>query len=182
VDYLSFLPPDGAAAAAVRARDWAATPVGAPEGWPDALRLWIANMLGSSEAMFLAWGEDLTFFFNDGYAPFLGARAAGGMGMAFPDLWPDVWPDVAPIVERALAGEASRHENFHLTMTRNGFPEETWWTFTYNPLYDEAGTVRGMWCAATEVTARVLAERHRAAERGRLSAMFEKAPGFHGPP
>ena len=66
-------PGDSAMAAQVRAHDWAATPLGAPDTWPVALRTTLALMLGSVHPMFLAWGPRLTFFFNDAYAPRIGA-------------------------------------------------------------------------------------------------------------
>ncbi len=81
-------------------------------------------------------------------------------------------------MERAYAGEGSRFEDVPLTMHRHGAPEATWWAFSYTPLRDAAGTVRGVLCVTAETSARVLAERHARAERERLAAMFEQAPIF----
>jgi PAS domain S-box-containing protein len=58
-----------------------------------------------------------------------------------------------------LAGEATFHENKHLVMERHGFPEDTWYTFSYSPIRTEGGTVAGMLCACTETTDKVQADR-----------------------
>ena len=44
--------------------------------------------------------------------------------------------DIKPLVDRALSGERVYLENLHLVMTRNGYPEDTYWTFSYSPLRD----------------------------------------------
>jgi PAS domain-containing protein len=63
-------------------------------------------------------------------------------------------------------------------MNRKGFDEQTWFTFSYSPVRDEAGRVAGMFCACTETTAKVLSERRAVEERERLERMFKQAPGF----
>ena len=44
-------------------------------------------------------------------------------------------------------------------MNRKGYDEQTWFTFSYSPVRDESGKVAGMFCACTETTGRILAER-----------------------
>ena len=60
-----------------------------------------------------------------------------------------------------MAGEASYMENLPLTMQRKGYEEPTWFTFSYSPVVDEQGDVAGMYCACTETTANVTAEKER---------------------
>ena len=60
--------------AQIRAFDWAATSLGAPDGWPQPLRSFVALMLASAQPMFLAWGPDRTWFYNDAFTPTLGAK------------------------------------------------------------------------------------------------------------
>ncbi|MFC6744483.1 hypothetical protein ACFQFG_05495 [Methylobacterium persicinum] len=103
------LPPfpatNGDVAAAIRAHDWSAFPLGSPQAWPTALRLAIELILASPESMFLAWGPELLFFHNDTYSPILGPRRTHALGVPIADLWPDVWDQVRPIAESALAGK-----------------------------------------------------------------------------
>ncbi|HEY0130510.1 MAG TPA: PAS domain S-box protein, partial [Allosphingosinicella sp.] len=128
--------------------------------------------------MFVVWGPDLRFLYNDAYVEILGDKHPFALGFAFEDIWADVWEQIRPILERALAGEGSFYENLPLTMTRRGFSEEAWFTFSYTPLRDEAGAVGGMLCTVVETTATVLAERERLNETERLRQLFHNAPGF----
>ncbi len=61
--------------------DWSATPLGARTLWPQSLRTAVDIVLGSRQAMALAWGPERTFLYNDAYAPLLGPgirrRSAG---------------------------------------------------------------------------------------------------------
>lgn len=128
--------------------------------------------------MFLAWGDELACLYNDAYAEILGKKHPRALGQRFPDVWFDIWDDVRPLVEQALSGEAVYHENLPLTMSRNGYQEQTYFTFTYSPVRDEASEIRGMCVTCIETTAQVLAERRRMQENERLHALFQQAPGF----
>ncbi|MBP2308045.1 PAS domain-containing protein [Azospirillum melinis] len=142
----------------MREMDWSATPLGRPEDWPQSLRTIVNLMLTSSFPMFAVWGPELTFLYNDSYRPILGDKPEA-LGRPFAAVWADIWEDLVPLVARALAGEATYHEDRLLVMERHGYREETYFTFSYSPVRDEADRVAGMFCACTENTARVLAER-----------------------
>lgn len=129
-----------------------ATSLGPVENWPSAVKSVLASWLDSPQAMFIVWGPELRFFFNQAYLPFLGARGGDGVGEPFPQVWPDIWEEVRPIAFRALAGHGVRQDRLHLVMQRNGYPEETWWNFTCMPLRDHLGTVIGMMCTVDEAT------------------------------
>ncbi|KJV33184.1 hybrid sensor histidine kinase/response regulator [Luteibacter yeojuensis] len=151
-DPLAFLPADSPTADEIRAFDWSTTPLGPPAGWPVALKAALATMFDTPRPMFLAVLPGELFFFNDLYRPMLGRRLQGAIGQVFRDLWHDVWEDVHTYVERAYAGEGSLHLDLPLRMTRHGFDEETWWTFSYAPLRDEHGQVFGMYAITNETT------------------------------
>src|SRR4249919_3158612 len=144
----------------MRELDWTRSPLGPPEGWPSALRTVVSLMLESRYPMFVAWGPELGFIYNDAYAIILGARHPQALGRRFHDIWADIWTDIEPLIARALGGEASFMEDMYLLMHRNGYPEETWYSFSYSPLRDETGRIGGMFCACMETTQKVLAERN----------------------
>ena len=148
----------GEMGARMRAMDWSATPLGPAEDWPQSLRTLVNLMLTSSFPMFAVWGPELTFLYNDSYRPILGDKPEA-LGRPFAEVWADIWEDLSPLVVRALAGEATYHEDRLLVMQRHGYREETYFTFSYSPVRDETDRVAGMFCACTENTARVLAER-----------------------
>lgn len=86
-DPLAFLAGGGEASRIIRERDWTGHSLGPPEGWPAELRASLSLVLNSPESMILAWGPDLTFFFNQTYFPLLGPRLAWAMGERFKKVW-----------------------------------------------------------------------------------------------
>ncbi len=156
-----FLDRPGRAAALLRAVDWGRHPLGDPGHWPAALGTALAFILASPESMFLAWGEQQHFFFNDAYLPILGPRLDRAMGARFPDLWADAWPAIAPLVARTLAGEGVSAEDMPITIARRGEPEQTFWTFSFSPWPGDDGAVAGLFCLVDETTLRVRDRRLR---------------------
>ncbi len=172
---LTFSSRTGHAAELLQQVDWSPHPLGLPESWPASLRVMLRYILASPESLYLSWGESQTFFFNDAYAPLLGPRVDRAMGARFPDLWADAWPSVEALVALALAGEASEMEDFFIPMARYGAPEETWWSFSFTPIFDEAGQVCAMLCLTSETTERVLMARAQHAEEVRNRQILDSA-------
>jgi two-component sensor histidine kinase len=144
---------------AIREFDWSGTTLGPPHAWPQALRAVVQMSLSQKHAICLFWGPELTMIYNDAYAPMLGDRQSWALGRPFAEVWSDVWPQVKPIADQALAGDGTFHENMHLVMTRKGYEEDTYWTFSYSPLYDDEGHVRGLIDVAVDTTPMVLSQR-----------------------
>jgi len=141
--------------AATAAFDWSATPLGPAATWPVALRTTIELMLSSRFAMCVAWGPEHIFFYNDAYASILGTRHPGALGRPMPRVWPDVWPDIEPLAEEALSGRPTWREDLHLVMTRKGYAEDTYWSFSYSPLRDDSGEIAGFLNVTVETTGKV---------------------------
>lgn len=141
--------------------DWSASPLGPADRWPQSLRTTVELMLSSRHAMMLAWGPDLTLLYNDAYAPFLGLRHPDALGRPFRDVWSEIWSDIEPLVTKAMAGQATWFENYHLVMERNGYREDTWWNFSYSPTRDDDGAIVGMLNVTSEMTPTVLTERRQ---------------------
>ncbi len=158
--------------------DWSAFPPGPPQQWPQSLRSVVNLMLGSAFPMFVAWGPALHALYNDAYAEIMGAKHPAGLGRPFLEIWHEIRDDLLPLTRRAMGGEAFYMENLPLRMRRHGFEEDTWFTFSWSPVRDEKGAIAGMYCACTETTAMVMAERHLRAEQERLQALFSQAPGL----
>jgi signal transduction histidine kinase len=174
----AFLKNGGDVGALMRTHDWSNSPLGLPDTWPQSLRTIVSMMLNSKFPMFVAWGEELGFLYNDAYAEIMGAKHPEGLGQRFVDVWPEIWTELLPIIKQALQGHAVYYENLPLTVNRTGQVEEAWFTFSYSPVRDEIGQVGGMFCAVKETTEQVLAEAHRAEELMRLRHLFQQAPGI----
>jgi len=162
----------------MRAHDWSASPLGHPRDWPQALRTVVGLMLNSKFPMFVAWGPELGFLYNDPYREILGDKHPAALGGRFHDIWSEIWHDISPLIERALRGEATYADRLYLVMNRHGYDEPTWFTFSYSPVRDERGIIAGMYCAVVEVTDQVLAEQYRNEENERLRGLFAQAPGI----
>ena len=150
----------GEMAARMRAFDWSKTPLGPPETWPQSLRAVVRIMLASRYAMWMGWGSELIFFFNDAYLPTLGVKQSWALGSPAKKVWEEIWPDIGPRIDHVLqTGEATWDEALLLFLERSGYPEETYHTFSYSPIADDSGKIAGMLCVVTEETDRIIGER-----------------------
>jgi PAS domain S-box-containing protein len=155
-----FLAGGGEMGERMRALDWTKTPLGAVEGWPQSLKTIVRVMLDSRYAMWMLWGPELTFFCNDAYLPTVGMKRDWVLGARSDEVWEEIWPDIGPRIQRVLEeGRATWDEGLPLFLERYGFPEESYHTFSYSPIYDDASRIAGMICVVTEVTERVIGER-----------------------
>lgn len=168
----------GEMGALMHAHDWSTSPIGYPDTWPQALRSAVSMILPSKHIMFVAWGPELAFLYNDAYRPVFGKKHPWALGRPFREIWSEVWDEITPLVDAALRGEATWSEDLPLVLERNGYPEDCWFTFSYSPIRDESGKVAGMFCSATETTEKVLGERRLEAQRQRQRLLFEQVPGF----
>lgn len=163
---LEFLQGGGEAGARMRALDWSKTPLGSANLWPQSLKTIVRIMLDSRYAMWMLWGPDLTFFCNDAYLPTVGMKREWVLGARSDKVWQEIWPDIGPRIEQVLAqGQATWDEGLLLFLERSGFPEETYHTFSYSPIYDDDSRIAGMLCVVTEVTERIIGERRLRALR-----------------
>lgn len=148
----------GAMSAKVRAHDWANTPLGPIESWPQSLCFAVETMLSSRFPACMTWGPDHTMFYNDAYQPMMGSKPEA-LGRPLSAVWSEVWPALKPLVDKAYAGEATFIEDLELEINRSGQPELAYFTFCYSPLRDEQGAVRGMLDTVVETTSKFLALR-----------------------
>src|SRR5690349_15172402 len=135
-------------------------------------------MLGSRFAMWMAWGPDLTFFCNDAYRrDTLGAKYPWALGKPAPVVWSEVWSDVQDRIDQVLStGQATWDEKLQLFLERDGYREETYHTFSYSPLHDDAGAIAGLLCVVSEDTDEVISLRRLTALRAlgdRVVASFD---------
>lgn len=165
-----IFPQRGEVAALIRSKDWSGGSLGHPDSWPSSLRSVLRLMLTSRYAMWLGWGPELAFFYNDAYAEqTLGKKHPWALGRSAREVWAEIWDQIGPRIDRVLAGgESTWDEGLLLFLERNGYPEETYHTFSYSPAFDDAGAVAGLFCVVTEETERVIGER-------RLSLLRELA-------
>jgi signal transduction histidine kinase/CheY-like chemotaxis protein len=159
----------------VDAFNWASTPLGAAAAWPDSLKAVVRILLTSRFPMWMAWGPDLTFLYNDAYRrTTLGKKHPWALGMPAAQVWHEIWNDVGPRIRQVMeTGEASWDETLLLILERSGYREETYHTFSYSPLSSSDGRIEGILCVVMEDTVRVIGERQLAS----LSTLAEALAG-----
>ena len=100
----AFLAGGGEMGAMIRAYAWAETPLGAPELWPDSLKTAIRIMLTSRQPIWIGWGSDLIFFYNDAYRSIIGGKHPHMLGQPTSIVWHEIWDDIAPLLATAMSG------------------------------------------------------------------------------
>ncbi|WP_166365117.1 hybrid sensor histidine kinase/response regulator [Pseudomonas akapageensis] len=153
----------------VRNFDWSKTPLGPLQGWPTSLRIPVDTLLASKFPAALVWGPDLTFIYNDGYEPLLGAKPEP-LGKRLDVIWSEVWEDIGAFVFRAYSGQATFIENFPLQVNRYGELEQAYFTFCYSPVRNESGAVAGFLVTVVETTDTIIAQQ----ELREQAANFER--------
>src|SRR5262249_45509892 len=143
----------------IREMDWSKTPLGPIESWPQSLRTTVSLCLASNFPISIAWGPQRIQIYNDGYWPICGAKHPHSMGQDFRECWFSAWPAVGEAFERASSGETSFVVNRRMFLDRNGYLEETFFTFSFSPIRDETGEICGLFHPVTEMTDQTLAER-----------------------
>ena len=144
----------------MRSFDWLRTPLGPVSSWPQSLKTAVRIILTSRYAMFIWWGRELINLYNDPYRAFLGSKHPTALGRSAREVWSEIWEQIGPRTEAVLVeGESTYDEGLLLLMQRHGYPEETYFTFSYSPLPDDSGRTGGLFCAVTEVTRQVIGER-----------------------
>jgi signal transduction histidine kinase/CheY-like chemotaxis protein len=156
----AFLAGGGRMGALMREHDWSATPIGPVESWPQSLRTAVDICLSSRFPILIWWGAELVKLYNDDYAPILGAKHPAALGRPGREVWPEIWHIIGPMLEGVLErGEATWSDDQLLVLSRRGYDEECYFTFSYSPIRAETGEVCGVFCAVNETTERVLGER-----------------------
>jgi two-component sensor histidine kinase len=173
-----FPPGDDVMSDAIRSFDWGSTELGTVEGWPDALRTLVALMLGSAQPMFMAWGRDKVWLYNQACIPILGEKHPLALGSRTEEVWAEAWIDLKPLVESAYRGEPVHMDDLSVRIYRTGSLDAANFSFSYNPAFDASGQVRGMFGVCTETTAQVEGQRDLAKSEHRLQMAFSAGNGI----
>ncbi len=175
----------------IRSKDWSSTCIGDVNNWPVSLRISVGNMLASPFPMYIAWGQDYTQLYNDGYRPILGStKHPQALGISTKETFKEIWHIIGPMFNGVMEGNAVGFPNFMLPLDRNGYVEECYFDFSYSPIYNEDGSVGGVLVTVVEVTEKyntlkkleetqVNLERAQAEaenQRDRLKRFFMQAP------
>lgn len=176
---LQFLEGGGEMGRRIREKDWAITPLGIPETWPQSLRTSLSILLNSKFPMFLFWGTDLICFYNDAYRPSLGIEGKHPqmLGEKGEEHWREIWHIIKPLIDQVLAGgEATWSEDQLIPIYRNGKLEDVYWTFSYSPVKDESGKPAGVFVTCSETTPKIIVQKKLEDAERKLRTIIVQAP------
>ena len=151
---------DGEMASRMRSLDWNQLPAGPVSSWPEELRNAVSLCLASRHPIEIWWGPEYLRFYNDAYRPILGAtKHPQFIGRAGQEMWAEIWHVVEPLLRSVRETEqAIYQDDLQLFVTRNGYLEEAYFSFSYGPIF-RGGEVAGIFSPCTETTAYVLQRR-----------------------
>jgi len=161
----------------IRQHDWSGTPLGPIESWAQCLRTAVNLIVSSQHPMWVGWGPDITFLYNDAYIDVLSrAKHPWALGRAAAEVWSEIWDVCGPLTDKVFdQGEASFVDEVRLFMNRGSWLEETYYSFSYSPIRVSEGSVEGLFCPSTDVTHRVInARRLRTLSELSAGALVEK--------
>ena len=143
----------------LREADWATTPLGPVERWPDSLRAAIKTVLPSRVPMMLWWGPQLVQLYNAAAMPVIGGKHPVAIGQRAAECYAEAWSELGPLTDMVMTGRgATFSRDLFLPFQRHGYVEENYWTFSCSPVLD-GNRISGLLVAAMDTTRQVLAER-----------------------
>ena len=156
---------------------WNDLPLGPPEDWDHTLRITLDLVLRSKFPMTLLWGPESVLLYNDAYVELIGDKHPYALGRPAQEIFPEVWDQVAPLIDQVMdSGEAIYIPDAVMPLRRRGFLEECYFKFSYSPVRDEEGHVKGVLDTVTETTTEVV-YRRRMSTLGRLALGLPVADG-----
>lgn len=143
-----------------RGVDWAATSLGPIEGWDANLRAMCNMIMASPHPAAMYWGPDLISIYNEAYILLAGNKHPTLMGQSYKEAWLEIWDAVKDVFANAHSNaQATMKDDDCLFLNRNGFYEETYFSWSIIPLIGNDGSVVGLYNPAFEKTRRKIAER-----------------------
>lgn len=168
-----------------RSYNWSGTKLGDPGRWPLSLRVLVNMVLTSKFPMLLFWGDDLITFYNDAFRPSLGneGKHPSSLGQRGEESWAESWPTIGPLIYGIMAGgEAVWFEDQKLPIYRYGKMDYAYWTYSFSPVMDDAGSVAGVLVTCSETTKAVenlqqiqVMQQHLEKSRQQLLGLFTQS-------
>ena len=59
----------------------------------------------SRQPIWIGWGQELTYFYNDPYKSIIGGKHPWALGRPTAEVWHEIWGDIGPMLDTAMSGE-----------------------------------------------------------------------------
>ncbi|MDQ7988050.1 MAG: ATP-binding protein [Candidatus Dactylopiibacterium sp.] len=155
--------------ARMRRHDWAATPLGPLEAWPQTLRVATELMLASPGASCLVCGPERLVLYNDAAARLCGVHHPAALGAPLGHGFPVAHPALEGLFARAFAGESLLAHALPIAVPGGA---AGLFDARFTPLREGDGPVRWVHVTAQESGAHLAAQRLQENE-ALLRSLFE---------
>jgi signal transduction histidine kinase/CheY-like chemotaxis protein len=144
-----------------RSTDWGITPLGSISSWTPEFRDLANLVMHNPHPCALFWGQELTMLYNDAYRiEVAGNKHPVLMGSGFFGPFGELWSGVKALFEEcARTGQSIRKENDRLLIERYGYLEETFFSWSFVPMYDKSAHLLGFYNAPFETTYQTVSSR-----------------------
>src|SRR5689334_25019456 len=119
----------GEMAQRIRSHDWTSTALGPMYAWPRSLRNAVELMLESRQPVYIGWGRELLYLYNDACIPILESRHRDALGKPYRVLFADIWDEFAPLIAATMRGEAQFFEDRPVPLAGREMTP-SWFTFS----------------------------------------------------
>lgn len=136
--------------------------------WSPTLKTTVNFLIANRFPILLWWGPDYVSIYNDAYRSVLATKHPWALGEPFRNVWPEIAHVLLPLIDAPFnGGPASWMDGILLEVKRQGFTEETYFTFAYSPVPDDTAPrgIGGVIATVVEVTDKIVGERRITALR-----------------
>ncbi|KAF0459913.1 PAS domain S-box protein [Gigaspora margarita] len=137
--------------------DWSSTPLGSMDTWDPAIKTATSLCLKSVFPICLFIGPPHWIqLYNKAWEPIFQSKPYA-LGKSFKETWPEVYDVITPLFEsvRTTKKGIYRKEDYY-ELHRDGYTEETYFDYTYSPVFKLDGSVYAIITIAQETTQKVL--------------------------
>ncbi|HEY2399302.1 MAG TPA: ATP-binding protein [Steroidobacteraceae bacterium] len=144
----------------IRRYDWSKTSLGPIERWSQAFKTALRLCMASRLPAGIYWGPEHVFLYNDAHCANLGHKHPHALGQPAAIVWPEVFGTIEPLMQKCLLeGKTGGADELPLLLSRPGFMQEVYFSFSYEPLINEQGRIEAVYAIIVDASKRVIAER-----------------------
>jgi signal transduction histidine kinase len=144
----------------IRRYEWSKTSLGPIERWSQAFKTALRLCMASRLPAGIYWGTEHIFLYNDAHCANLGHKHPHALGQPAAIVWPEVFGTIEPLMQKCLLeGKTGGADELPLLLSRPGFMQEVYFSFSYEPLINEHGRIEAVYAIIVDVSKRVIAER-----------------------
>ncbi len=146
--------------------------------WPESLRTAVGIMVTSPVAMFIVWGNEKHFFFNDSFKNYLtvGDKFSDLLGQPMDKVLTSQWHTISQTINAIFDDSIFKSKDvLDLTLMRNNDILSLKLSLGYSPLYNSFNNIEGIFVTCTENPSCNLVDTIEINKSG-FASVFEDSP------